>query len=95
MAQPLRHDRQAHRRGALGHRGQGHLRGPDPKLPILDVYILPKHVYGEFDKKGRTKFDGETDVGSGPFTLDEYKKGQFARFKANPNSGRASRRSTR
>ena len=57
----------------------------DPKLPILDVYILPKHVYGEFDKKGRTKFNGETDVGSGPFTLDEYKKGQFARFKANPN----------
>ena len=56
---------------------------PDPKLPILDVYILPKHVYGEFDKKGRTKFDGQTDVGSGPFTLDEYKKGQFARFKAN------------
>jgi peptide/nickel transport system substrate-binding protein len=58
---------------------------PDPKLPILDVYILPKHVYGEFDKKGRTKFNGQTDVGSGPFTLDEYKKGQFARFKSNPN----------
>ena len=58
---------------------------PDPKLPILDVYILPKHVYGEFDKKGRTKFDGQTAVGSGPFTLDEYKKGQFARFKSNPN----------
>ncbi|HYI20123.1 MAG TPA: ABC transporter substrate-binding protein [Solirubrobacteraceae bacterium] len=57
----------------------------DPKLPILDVYILPKHVYGEFDKKGRQKFNGETDVGSGPFTLDEFKKGQFARFKANPN----------
>ncbi|MET0687560.1 MAG: ABC transporter substrate-binding protein [Solirubrobacteraceae bacterium] len=58
---------------------------PDPKLPILDVYILPKHVYGEFDKKGRTKFDGQTSVGSGPFTLDEFKKGQFARFKSNPN----------
>ena len=85
VAQPLRHDRQAHGRGALGHGGQGHLRVDDPKLPILDVYILPKHVYGEFDKKGRTKFNGETDVGSGPFTLDEFKKGQFARFKANPN----------
>ena len=52
----------------------------DPKLPILDVYILPEHVYGEFDKKGRQKFDGETDVGSGPFNLDEFKKGQFARL---------------
>jgi peptide/nickel transport system substrate-binding protein len=55
----------------------------DPKLPTLDVYILPKHVWEAYDAKAITKFNGQTDVGSGPFTLAEFKKGQFARFKAN------------
>ena len=58
---------------------------PDPKLPTLDVYIVPKHVYEKYDEKALTKYNGQTDVGSGPFTLAEFKKGQFARFKANPN----------
>jgi peptide/nickel transport system substrate-binding protein len=58
---------------------------PDPKLPTLDVYIVPKHVYDKYDKKALTKYNGQTDVGSGPFTLTEFKKGQFARFTANPN----------
>ena len=57
----------------------------DPKLPAIDVYILPKHVFGKFDADGREKFDGNTPVGGGPFTLEKFEKGQFARFKANPN----------
>ncbi len=56
----------------------------DPKLPTLDVYILPKHVWEKYDAKAITKYNGQTDVGSGPFTLSEFKKGQFARFEANP-----------
>jgi peptide/nickel transport system substrate-binding protein len=58
---------------------------PDPKLPVMDVYILPKHVWGKMDADARAKYDGNSPVGSGPFTLEEFKKGQFARFKANPN----------
>ena len=58
---------------------------PDPKLPTLDAYIVPKHVYDKYDEKAITKYNGQTDVGSGPFTLAEFKKGQFARFEANPN----------
>jgi len=57
----------------------------DPKLPTLDVYILPKHVIDEYDAKALTKWNGQTEVGSGPFTLAEFKKGQFARFTANEN----------
>ncbi len=57
----------------------------DPKLPAIDVYILPKHVFGKFDADGREKYDGNTPVGGGPFTLEKFEKGQFARFKANPN----------
>jgi peptide/nickel transport system substrate-binding protein len=58
---------------------------PDPKLPTMDVYILPKHIWGKMDADARAKYDGNDGVGSGPFVLEEFKKGQFARFNANPN----------
>jgi peptide/nickel transport system substrate-binding protein len=58
---------------------------PDPKLPVMDVYILPKHIWGKMSPAERKKYDGNSDVGSGPFVLEEFKKGQFARFKANPH----------
>jgi peptide/nickel transport system substrate-binding protein len=58
---------------------------PDPKLPTMDVYILPKHIWGKMSTAERDKYPAEDGVGSGPFVLDEFKKGQFARFRANPN----------
>jgi peptide/nickel transport system substrate-binding protein len=57
----------------------------DPKLPVMDVYILPKHVWSKYDKDAIGKFNGVTDVGSGPYTLDRVQKGQFWTLKANPN----------
>jgi len=58
---------------------------PDPKLPTMDVYILPKHVIETYDAKAITKWDGITEVGSGPFALTEAKRGQFWTLKANPS----------
>ena len=58
---------------------------PDPKLPVMDVYIVPKHIYEKYDAKEITKYNGQDGVGSGPYHLTEFKKGQFARFEANPN----------
>jgi peptide/nickel transport system substrate-binding protein len=57
----------------------------DPKLPVLDVYILPKHIWGEMSADEREKSNGQDGVGSGPFVLETFEKGQFARFRANPN----------
>ena len=57
---------------------------PDPKLPTMDVYILPEHIWGKMNADERGKYDGLDGVGSGPFT-EKFEKGQFARFKANPN----------
>src|SRR3954469_22418181 len=57
---------------------------PDPKLPTLDMYVLPKHVWEKQDAKAITKYAALDGVGSGPFTLAHLEKGQFARFKANP-----------
>ena len=57
----------------------------DPKLPTLDMYVLPKHIWEKQDAKAITKYEALDGVGSGPFTLEHFEKGQFARFKANPN----------
>jgi peptide/nickel transport system substrate-binding protein len=57
----------------------------DPKLPTMDVYILPKHIWGKMSAAERRKYEGEDGVGSGPFVLEKFEKGQFARFKANPH----------
>jgi peptide/nickel transport system substrate-binding protein len=57
----------------------------DPKLPVLDVYILPKHVWGKMSADERENYDALDGVGSGAFVLEKFEKGQFARFKANPN----------
>ena len=58
---------------------------PDPKLPGLgDTYILPEHVWGKFSKGDITKYSGEDGVGSGPFTLEEFKHGQYVKMKVNP-----------
>ena len=56
---------------------------PDPKLPTMDIYIVPKHIWGKMSADERNKYPGEDGVGSGPFVLDKFEKGQFARFKAN------------
>ena len=58
---------------------------PDPKLPTLDVYILPQHIWGDMNADERGKYAATDGVGSGPFVLEQFEKGQFARFKANPN----------
>jgi len=58
---------------------------PDPKLPTMDVYILPEHVWSKMNADERGKYNATDGVGSGPFVLEKFEKGQFARFKANPN----------
>src|SRR5688500_15874309 len=58
---------------------------PDPKLPTMDVYIMPKHIWGKMNADKRGKYDGLDGVGSGTFVLEKFEKGDFARFKANPN----------
>jgi peptide/nickel transport system substrate-binding protein len=60
-----------------------------PYLPIL-----PKHIWERFTtvsddpkevRKAAKEFRNESPIGSGPFELAEWEKGQFIRFEANPN----------
>jgi peptide/nickel transport system substrate-binding protein len=60
----------------------------DPSDRILQAYIpiLPEHIYGKDDYKkiAKESFDAPL-VGTGPYTLAEFKTGQFARFVRNPH----------
>ncbi len=58
---------------------------PDPKLPIMDVYILPKHIWETVAQGDITTYDALDGVGSGPFTLQEWKSGQSWTMAANPS----------
>jgi peptide/nickel transport system substrate-binding protein len=55
---------------------------------IFQIYVpvLPKHIYGKDDYKtiANEKFDAPL-VGTGPYTLAEWKTSQYARFVRNPN----------
>ena len=42
---------------------------PDPKLPTMDVYIVPKHIWETRSEGEIDTYDALDGVGSGPFTL--------------------------
>ena len=60
----------------------------DPSDRVLQVQlpIIPKHIWGKYDYKtiADQKFDPPL-VGTGPYTLVEWKTGQYMRFVRNPN----------
>jgi peptide/nickel transport system substrate-binding protein len=60
---------------------------PDPKLPVMDFYLLPKHIWEPIavDDVAVTEYDGLDGVGSGPFVLSEYRDQQSATLVANPS----------
>ncbi|MDH3462564.1 MAG: ABC transporter substrate-binding protein [Acidimicrobiia bacterium] len=60
---------------------------PDPKLPTLDVYLVPKHIWEPIatDYDATTQYEGLDGVGSGPFVISEFNKGQSVVMVANPN----------
>ncbi len=65
------------------------VKKPTPIMLHLYVYILPEHIWKDIDGKKVRSFTNEPGpdgiVGSGPFIVTEHQKGQFLRFKANPN----------
>jgi peptide/nickel transport system substrate-binding protein len=58
---------------------------PDPKLPTMDVYIVPKHIYEPISADDVTTYDALDGVGSGPYTLEEWKPGESWTMVVNPS----------
>ena len=67
-----------------------HTKKPDPMLPpFLAIYgfIVPPKYYKKHDKKHLSR----NPVGSGPFVLKKWRKGQEVVYEANPNAWRKPR----
>jgi peptide/nickel transport system substrate-binding protein len=59
----------------------------EPSVQMLNtyVYILPKHIWEDIPADETKSFKNEPVIGSGPFQAVEWKEGQFARLKTNPD----------
>jgi peptide/nickel transport system substrate-binding protein len=58
---------------------------PDPKLPTMDVYIVPQHIYEGISADDLTSYDGLDGVASGQYSLEEWRSGQDWTMVKNPN----------
>jgi peptide/nickel transport system substrate-binding protein len=58
---------------------------PDPKLPTMDVYIVPQHIYEEISADDLGTYEATDGVASGPYSLSELRRGQDWTMEANPN----------
>jgi peptide/nickel transport system substrate-binding protein len=58
---------------------------PDPKLPTMDVYIVPKHIYESIDAEALLEYDALDGVASGPYSLESWRSGQDWTMVKNPN----------
>lgn len=60
---------------------------PDPKLPNMDIYLVPKHIWEPIatDYDATVEYEALDGVGSGPFVISEFTKGQSVVMVANPN----------
>ena len=58
---------------------------PSVQMLSMYVYILPKHIWEDVPADETKSFKNEPAIGSGPFQAVEWKEGQFARLKANPD----------
>ena len=58
---------------------------PDPKLPTMDVYILPKHIYEGVSADELADYDAMDGVASGQYSLKEWNSGESWTMEKNPN----------
>lgn len=59
---------------------------PDPRLPQMDAYILPRHIWEEQAADGDpSDYPADDGIGSGPFVLDQNQPEEFLRLAANDN----------
>jgi len=60
---------------------------PDPKLPTMDVYLVPQHIWEPIatDYDAATQYAADEGVGSGPFVMTEFTPGQSVVMAANSN----------
>lgn len=56
---------------------------PNMESQLYALYVLPKHIWEKMDPIA-AELNPQQSIGSGPFRLVEYVKGQYIRLQANP-----------
>jgi peptide/nickel transport system substrate-binding protein len=56
---------------------------PDPRMPYIPAYIIQKKQWSAVSKNDLGTFANTSMIGTGPFLLQRFKKGQFTKFTAN------------
>ena len=61
------------------------IRTKTPSVQMLSMWvpILPRHVWEKVPSSQTKTFDNEPTIGSGPFQVEEWSRGQFLKLKAN------------
>jgi peptide/nickel transport system substrate-binding protein len=55
-------------------------------MPQIWIPILPKHIWENIDPaEASSTYPNDEAIGTGPFTMGEYKKGEYCRLVANPD----------
>jgi peptide/nickel transport system substrate-binding protein len=52
---------------------------------LAELFIVPKHIWGNMTKDQVLKYDNPQPIGTGPFKFVEYKKSDHVTLKANEN----------
>lgn len=58
---------------------------PNTESQLYSLYVLPKHIWEAMQDPTESELPLESSVGSGPFQLVEYVKGQSIKLRANPD----------
>src|SRR5215475_12516961 len=60
-----------------------HMKAPDAAMNSLAVPILPEHIWSKVSSKDTGTFTNTAMIGTGPFQMVQWAKGQFMKLKAN------------
>jgi peptide/nickel transport system substrate-binding protein len=55
---------------------------PNMESQLIYLYVLPKHIWEQYEGEAAVDFENLEMVGSGPFKLVEYQPNQFTRLEA-------------
>lgn len=57
---------------------------PNMDSRLYPQYILPEHIWSQYDNEKAAEFENLEMIGTGPFKMKEYKQNEFVRLEANP-----------
>ncbi|MBN2147456.1 MAG: ABC transporter substrate-binding protein [Anaerolineales bacterium] len=55
---------------------------PNIESQLMFLYVLPKHIWEQYDNEGAAEFENLEMIGSGPFRVLEYRQNEFIHLAA-------------